>query len=121
MASPGKAPARRSKAAVEYTYSDGTALAESPRHFDTIPYAMAILRNRIADSRFVQVGASMNLFYEEGDPTKKLMPDLFVARGLESLPEPSYGVWEAGKPPGFVLEVAPPSNAERDLGAKQAL
>lgn len=113
---------RRSSATqVEYPYSDGIALAESPRHFDAILNAMAVLRNRFAHTRLVQVGASMNLFYEEGYRTKKLVPDLFVVRGLEALPEPSYRTWEEGKAPDFVLEVASPSNQERDRGDKQVL
>ena len=117
-----KAPAARHRAAsVEYPYSDGKAMAESPRHVDAIVNALATLRNRFATSPHVQVGANMNLFYEEGDPEKKLVPDLFVVRGLAALPEPSYKVWEEGCPPGFVLEVASPSSEDRDRGEKQAL
>ena len=63
----------------------------------------------------------MNLFYAEGDPDKKVVPDVFVVRGLAALPEPSYRIWEAGRPPGFVLEVASPSNEELDRGEKLAL
>ena len=121
MAKTRARPEKRPAAAVEYPYSDGKAMAESPRHADAILYALATLRNRFAGSRFVQVGANMNLFYEDGDPEKKLVPDLFVVRGLAALPEPSYKVWEAGRPPDFVLEVASPSSAGRDRGEKQVL
>ena len=113
--------ARRSAAPIEYPYSDGTAMAESPRHVDAIVYALATLRNHFASSPCVQVGANMNLFYEEGNPDKKLVPDLFVVRGLAALPEPSYRVWEEGRPPSFVLEVSSPASEGRDRGEKQAL
>ena len=96
-------------------------MAESPRHVDAILYALATLRNRFAESSLVQVGANMNLYYEEGNVEKKLVPDLFVVRGLAALPETSYRVWEAGRPPGFVLEVASPASAGRDRGVKRAL
>ena len=96
-------------------------MAESPRHVDAILYALATLRNRFAASSLVQVGANMNLYYQEGDVEKKLVPDLFVVRGLAALPETSYRVWEAGRPPGFVLEVSSPASAERDHGVKRAL
>ena len=96
-------------------------MAESPRHVDAILYALATLRNRFAASSLVQVGANMNLYYQQGDVEKKLVPDLFVVRGLAALPETSYRVWAAGRPPGFVLEVSSPASAERDRGVKRAL
>ena len=121
MARTSARPAERSPPAIKYPYSDGKAMAESPRHVDAILYALAMLRNRFAASSFVQVGANMNLYYQEGDVEKKLVPDLFVVRGLAALPETSYRVWEAGRPPGFVLEVSSPASAGRDRGVKRAL
>lgn len=108
-------------AAVEYPYSDGKIMAEAPRHVDAIIYALSTLRNWFAGHSRVQVGADMFLYYQEGDNTKRLAPDLFVVRGLEALPEPSYKIWEAGRPPTFVLEVSSPSTEDRDRGEKQAL
>ena len=106
--------------AVEYPFSDGKIMAELPQHVDAILYALATLRIWFARHRRVQVGANMFLYYQEGDSTKRVTPDLFVARGLDSLP-PSYKLWEAGRPPSFVLEVASPSTEDRDRGEKQAL
>ena len=52
-------------------------------------------------------------------------PDLFVAFDVNSagIQEnlPIYWIWEVGKGPDFVLEVASPSTAERDLGWKREL
>ena len=107
--------------AVEYPFSDGKIMAELPQHVDAILYALATLRTWFARHDRVQVGANMFLYYQEGDNTKRVTPDLFVATGLESLPEPSYKLWEAGRPPSFVLEVASPSTEDRDRGEKQAL
>ena len=59
MASTSARPAKRSAADIEYPYSDGKAMAESPRHVDAILYALATLRNRFATSSLVQVGANM--------------------------------------------------------------
>ena len=106
-------------AAVEYPYSDGKMMAEAPRHGDAIVYALQSLRAWFGGHRRVQVGANMFLYYQQGDPGKRVTPDLFVVRGLEALPEPSYKLWEAGRPPTFVLEVASPSTEDR--GEKQAL
>ncbi len=121
MAKTAAHPAKPLPAAVEYPYSDGKVMAETPRHVDAIIYALATLRNWFAGHARVQVGANMFVYYQEGDPRKRLTPDLFVVRGLEALPEPSFKIWEAGRPPTFVLEVASPSTAGRDRGEKQAL
>ena len=104
-----------------YPYSDGKIMAETPLHVDAILYALATLRNWFASHVRVQVGANMFVYYQEGDASKRLTPDLFVVRGLEALPEPSYKIWEAGRPPTFVLEVASPSTEKRDRDEKQAL
>lgn len=104
-----------------YPYSDGKIMAETRLHVDAILYALATLRNWFASHVRVQVGANMFVYYQEGDPTKRLTPDLFVVRGLEALPDRSYKVWEAGRPPTFVLEVASPGTEARDRGEKQAL
>ena len=121
MTSSSARPAEQSAGDIEYPYSDGNWLAETPRHVDAILYAFTTLRNRFAGSSLVQVGANMNLYYQEGDVEKRLVPDLFVVRGLAALPETSYRVWEAGRPPGFVLEVSSRASAERDRGVKRAL
>ena len=104
-----------------YPYSDDKIMAETPLHVDSILYALATLRNWFASHVRVQVGANMFVYYQEGDASKRLTPDLFVVRGLEALPEPSYKIWEAGRPPTFVLEVASPSTEKRDRDEKQAL
>ena len=108
-------------AAVEYPFSDGKMIAELPKHGDAILYALAMLRTWFARHDRVQVGASIFLYYQEGDNTKRVTLDLFVARGLEAMPEYSYKLWEAGRPPTFVLEVASPSTEDLDCGEKQSL
>lgn len=87
-------------------------MAELPQHVDAILYALATLRTWFARHHRVQVGANMFLDYQEGDNTKRVTRDLFVATGLESLPEPSCKRWEAGRPPSFVLEAASPSTED---------
>ena len=45
-------------------------------------------------------------------------PDVYVAFGVANRHRSSYVVWEEGKPPDFVLEVASPSSRERDAEEK---
>ena len=117
-----KAPATAPPpAAVEYPFSDGKMIAELPKHGDAILYALATLRNWFARHDRVQVGASIFLYYQEGDNTKRVTLDLFVARGLEAMPEYSYKLWEAGRPPTLVLEAASHSTEDGDWREKRDL
>ena len=104
-----------------YPYSDGKPIGETGLHVDAILYALATLRNWFASHVRVQVGANMFVYYQQGDISKRLTPNLFVVRGLEALPERSYKIWEAGRPPTFVLDLDSPSTHERDRDEKQAL
>ena len=56
-------------------------MAETPLHVDAILYALATLRYWFASHVRVQAGANMFVFYQQGDASKRLTPDLFVVRG----------------------------------------
>ena len=61
------------------------------------------------------------------DPTNmnnRVEPDLLVAFGVEAasiLPRNGYIIWEVGKPPDFVMEVASETTHRRDTGFKRDL
>ena len=44
--------------------------------------------------------------YEQGNPEARVLPGLYVALGVQPTAEPSYKVWEKGRPPDLVLDVA---------------
>ena len=56
---------------------------------------------------------------EEGNPRNRIAPDVLVAFGVGTHSRSSYLVWEEGKPPDWVLEVASPSTAAKDLDFKR--
>ena len=107
--------------AIEYPYWDGKMIAESPLHGDAIMYALLTLRGWFADHGPAQVGTNMFLYYLEGDSTKRFTPDLFVVRGLEEMPGPCFKLWEVGRPPTFVLEMASAWTEQPDRSEEQAL
>ena len=66
------------------------------------------------------------IFYDSSDTNRRIAPDLCIAFDVDV--EAIYGIrvfnyvmWEIGKPPDFVMEVASPSTANNDLGPKRAL
>ena len=75
-----------------------------------------ITRNACTD---VYVSGDLLVYYEEGNPRVSVAPDVFVAFGVEDRMRMSYKVWEEGKAPDFVLEVASKSTWREDLGPKR--
>ena len=62
---------------IDYPESDGEPMAETDSHLTLIAYLLAMLRS-FFESREVYVGGNMLMYYEEGDPTQCVAPDLFV-------------------------------------------
>lgn len=60
--------------------------------------------------------------YDQSDYDAKVAPFSMLALGVEEEPiyqRNAYLVWEVGKPPDVVIDVATPSGAEYDLGPKR--
>ena len=64
------------------------------------------------------VSGDLLIYYEEGNPRVAVAPDVFVVFGVEDRMRMSYKVWEEGKGPDFVLEVASPGDVARGRGAE---
>ena len=61
------------------------------------------------------VAADILVYPEKGNNRNRIAPDVLVALGLGTHYRSSYLVWEEGKPPDWVLEVASPSTKRKDL------
>ena len=65
------------------------------------------------------VAADILVYPEKGNNRNRIAPDVLVALGLGTHYRSSYLVWEEGKPPDWVLEVASPSTKKKDLDDKR--
>ena len=110
-----------SRAAVEYPSSDGKPLAENDAQHTAILYGIGALRVHFAGRRDVYVSGDLLVYYEEGNPRVSVAPDVFVVFGVEDRMRMNYKVWEEGKGPDFVLEVASPGTWREDVGPKRRL
>ena len=105
--------------ALEYPSGDGKPMAENDAQLTAILYGVGALRVYYQGRRDVYVSGDLLMYYEEGDPTVSVAPDVFVVFGVEDRVRRHYLVWEEGKGPDFVLEVASKSTWREDLGPKR--
>ena len=101
---------------VFYPSSDGRPMAEN------MWQARAIV-GAASDIAVARPGAliapDILVYPQRGNPRNRIAPDVLVAFGLGSHNRSSYKVWEEGKPPDWVLEVASPSTSANDLDGKR--
>ena len=122
LASVGRRPALTSQ--VEdplYPSSDGQPMAENTWQLRAMVDGISILRSRYRRNPDVFVGGDLLMYYERGDPTRRVAPDVFVIFGVPDHDRMSYRLWEEGKAPDFALEVASESTWREDLGRKRDL
>jgi len=102
---------------VEYPESDGKPMGETDWHRNWIIRLIDLLQTRYRGQQ-VYVTGDLLLYYEEGNPKRFLVPDVFVV--LEQQPglRRTYKLWEEGKPPNAVIEVTSRRTKHEDANAK---
>ena len=115
---PARRASPRSAAADEVFYpsSDGKPMAENMWQAEAIMNAASDLKMVLPQAL---VAADILMYPEEGNRYNSIAPDVLVAFGLNTHKRMTYRVWEEGKPPDWVLEVASPSTEEEDRRRKR--
>ncbi len=84
-----------------------------------------LLDERYEDRPDVFISGQIFVSYDITNGNRRVEPDLFIAFDVDSAGIranlPNFWIWEIGKAPDFVLEVASPSTAANDLGWKREL
>ena len=100
-------------------YPERQWIAQSVAHGYAVRLGTVALDQRFRNREDVLVAMELVVYYRRGDNTTWLRPDVQVAFGVQrDVPRSTYKVWEEGKAPDFVLEVASPSTAENDARYK---
>lgn len=90
-----------------------------------ITHIKQLLTARYRDRDDVFVSNMVFISYDMTNGNARVQPDLFIAFGVEAATIrenlPNFWIWETGKVPDFVMEVAYPSTARNDLGHKRDL
>lgn len=118
---PAFAPRTRETEVIVYPESDGKPMAENDPQYRCITDTRFALGQFFRDDANVYLGADMLVYYEEGDPTKSVAPDVFVVFGAPKGIRSNYQIWREGKAPDVVFEFASPGTWRADLGWKMGL
>jgi Uma2 family endonuclease len=112
-------PRQRRKREIEYPSGDGKPMAETELHLTDMIETIQALWDRFAGHRNVYVCGNLLLYDEEGNPRKRVSPDVLVALGVpKALPRDYYLVWKEGKAPDFVVEITSKSTEREDKNKK---
>lgn len=89
-----------------------------------ILYVMQILADLLTDRLDTFADTNTIVYYDPADRNRRLQPDVYVAFDVDAEAirrRNGYLIWEVGKPPDFVLEVASETTASNDVGRKRDL
>lgn len=96
-------------------------MAESQVHIDALIYIREALMDYFRHTPNIYIGATMLLYYEEGNPAASVAPDVFVVKGISKEKRRIYQLWVEGKPPDVIFEITSRSTRIEDLAHKRGL
>ena len=89
-----------------------------------ITQQLHVFRELFRERSDVVMSTNNFIYYEQGNPRARIAPDWYVSFGVNPeaiISRESYLLWEVGKVPEFVLEIASRSTWRNDLGRKRDL
>ena len=104
-----------------YPETDGQPMAASDDHRRVLTRILRVLEAFFKDNPEVYVSGDLLMYYVQGDPRKAVAPDVLVSFGIGQKARRTYLVWQEGKPPDFVMEMASESTYQKDLGEKMQI
>ncbi|MDH3603035.1 MAG: Uma2 family endonuclease, partial [Candidatus Tectomicrobia bacterium] len=116
-----EAPAFVVQQPIIYPESDGKPMAETDVHIDALIYLREALKDYFRAAPRVYIAGNMLLYYEEGNPSACIAPDVFVVQGVDKYERRTYRLWEEAQPPAVVFEITSRSTRLEDKGTKRAL
>jgi Uma2 family endonuclease len=105
---------------VDYPESDGQPMGETDVHREAMFRIIELLKRHFKHQK-VYVSGDLLLYYEQGNPKKFVVPDAFIAKGLEQHPRRIYRMWVEAVVPQVVIETTSRSISAKDTHEKPAI
>jgi Uma2 family endonuclease len=105
-----------------YPDSDGRFMGDTQFHNVAMSKLHQMLEEHFADRADVYIVSNLVFYWDQKDATKRRDPDVLVAKGVASKHKRrSYRLWEEGKIPCTLFEIASRRTWRKDLYEKPAL
>jgi Uma2 family endonuclease len=92
-------------------------MGETDMHRDWMFRILELLKHRYRGER-VYVSSDLLVYFEEGNPRKFVVPDVFVVKDCEPCRRRVFKTWEEGRTPDVVWEVTSQSTKREDESFK---
>ena len=80
-----------------------------------------MLEQHFAGSSDVYISGNLMFYYEEGQPSAVVSPDVFVVKGVPKRERRTYKLWEERRAPVTIFEITSRSTRLEDKGNKREL
>jgi Uma2 family endonuclease len=102
---------------VEYPETDGRPMGETDLHIEWMIRVRDMLKYRYRDQQ-VYVAANLLLYFQEGDPSRFVVPDTMVVKDCQPGRRRTFKIWEEGRSPNAVFEITSRGTKSEDLHFK---
>ena len=99
---------------IEYPESDGKPMGETDLHRDWMFRLLEIFRQRYRDQQ-VYIASDLLVYYEEGTPSKFVVPDCFVVLDCKPGRRRTFQTWNEKRVPNVVFEVTSRGTSSIDI------
>ncbi len=104
-----------------YPSTDGKIMGETEIHIRAMFDLLGCLDRFFTDQKDVYVVGDNLVYYEEGNPKKFIVPDVYVVKGVEKKIRRIYKIWEEKVAPTVVFEIASEATWQKDVTTKRHL
>ena len=102
---------------VEYPETDGRPVGEkTDLHIDWMIRVRDLLKHRYRHHQ-TYVTANLLVYFEEGDPSRFVVPDIMVVKDCQPDRRRGFKIWEEGRTPNTVFEITSRGTQSEDLRA----
>ncbi len=103
-----------------YPESDGQPMGETQIHILAMMYLLNALSYYFRNAPDVYVSSDMLMYYEEGNPTRFVVPDVFLVKGLDKKIRRTFKLWQE-RVPSVIFEITSKGTRFDDLAGKRGL